>query len=135
MPSRPAARQKPQSDVGSPTTMPIGPLGLRQQDARRGLYYAGKRGEIGGLIEPRIHLSQAAILSRISGPPVSPGQESQPTMRSLKPITQLIPRSRSRRSTPSRDSFELFSGTTCWKVRTSVFVTPSIAVYPFLAPH
>jgi HTH-like domain len=52
---------------------------------------------------------------------------SQPTIRSLKPIT--------RRSTPSRDSFELFSGTTCWKVRTSVFVTPSFAVYPFLAPH
>jgi hypothetical protein len=60
---------------------------------------------------------------------------SQPTMRSLKPITQLVPGSRSRRSTPSPDSLELFSGTTCWRVRTSVFVTPSFAVYPFLAPH
>ena len=46
------------------------PLDLRRQDARRGLCYAGKRGEIGGVIEPRIHLSQAAILSRIPGPPL-----------------------------------------------------------------
>ena len=29
---------------------------------------AGKQGEIGGVIEPRIHLSQAAILSRQAGP-------------------------------------------------------------------
>jgi transposase len=41
-----------------------------RQDARRGLCYAGKRGEIGGVIEPRIHLSQAAILSRQTGPPL-----------------------------------------------------------------
>jgi hypothetical protein len=34
------------------------------------LCYAGKRGEIGGVIEPRIHLSQAAILSRQTGPPL-----------------------------------------------------------------
>jgi hypothetical protein len=32
--------------------------------ARRGLCYACKPGEIGGVIEPRIHLSQAAILFR-----------------------------------------------------------------------
>jgi len=47
------------------------PLGLRRQDTRRGLCYAGKRGEIGGVIEPRIHLSQAAILSRQAGPPLN----------------------------------------------------------------
>src|SRR5208282_2896689 len=47
------------------------PLGLRRQDARRGLCYASKRGEIGGIIEPRIYLSQAAILSRQAGPPLS----------------------------------------------------------------
>src|SRR6266581_5794275 len=45
-------------------------LGSRRQDARRGLCYAGKRGEIGGVIEPRIHLSQAAKLSRNPGPPL-----------------------------------------------------------------
>src|SRR5665647_1002451 len=39
------------------------------QDARRGLCYAGKRGEIGGVINPRINLSQAAKLSRNAGPP------------------------------------------------------------------
>jgi hypothetical protein len=44
------------------------PLGLRRQDAGRGLCYAGKRGEIGGVIEHRIHLSQPAILSRKAGP-------------------------------------------------------------------
>jgi transposase InsO family protein len=44
-------------------------LGSRRQDARRGLCYAGKRREIGGVIEPRIHLSQAAILFRKPGPP------------------------------------------------------------------
>jgi hypothetical protein len=45
------------------------PLGLRRQDAGRGLCYAGKRGEIGGgVIEHRIHLSQAAVLSRKAGP-------------------------------------------------------------------
>src|SRR3974390_440773 len=43
----------------------------RRQDARRGLCYASTRGEIGGVIKPRIHLSQAAILSRKSGPPHS----------------------------------------------------------------
>jgi putative SOS response-associated peptidase YedK len=32
-------------------------LSLRRQDARRGLCYAGKRGEIGGVTKPRIHLS------------------------------------------------------------------------------
>src|SRR5437870_11250603 len=47
------------------------PLGLRGQNARRGLCYAGKRGEIGGVIEPRIHLSQAADMSRKAGPPLS----------------------------------------------------------------
>ena len=41
-----------------------------RQDARRGLCYAGKRGEIGGVTEPRIHLSQAAILSRKAGLPL-----------------------------------------------------------------
>jgi hypothetical protein len=46
-------------------------LSLRRQDARRGLCYAGKRGEIGGVTEPRIHLSQAAILSRKAGPPLN----------------------------------------------------------------
>ena len=46
------------------------PLGLRRQDARRSLCYPGKPGEIGGVIEPRIYLSQAAILSRQAGPPL-----------------------------------------------------------------
>ena len=45
-------------------------LGLRRQDARRGLCYRSKRGEIGGVIEPKIHLSQAAKLSRKPGPPL-----------------------------------------------------------------
>src|ERR1700722_18145308 len=36
----------------------------------RGLCYAGKPGEIGGVIEPRIHLSQAAILFRKTGQPL-----------------------------------------------------------------
>jgi hypothetical protein len=45
------------------------PLGLRRQDTRRGLCYASRRGEIGGVIQPRIHLSQAAILFRKTGPP------------------------------------------------------------------
>ena len=44
-------------------------LGLRRQDARRGLCYEIKRGELGGVIQPRIYLSQAAILSRKPGPP------------------------------------------------------------------
>jgi hypothetical protein len=35
-----------------------------------GLYYAAKRGENGGATEPRIYLSQAAILARQAGPPV-----------------------------------------------------------------
>ena len=60
----PAMRQKQGSVVGSATTTRIDPLGLRRQDARRSLCYAGKRGEIGGVIKPRIDLSQAAILSR-----------------------------------------------------------------------
>src|SRR5665811_2617446 len=38
------------------------------QDARRVLCYAGKRGEIGGVINPRINLRQAATLSRHAGP-------------------------------------------------------------------
>jgi hypothetical protein len=38
-------------------------LDVRRQDARRGLCYPGKRGEIGGVIEPRIH-NQAAKLAR-----------------------------------------------------------------------
>src|SRR3974377_648133 len=41
----------------------------RRQDARRGLCYASTRGEIGGVIKPRIHLSQAAMLARKAGPP------------------------------------------------------------------
>ena len=41
---------------------------LRRQDARRGLCYAGKRAEIGGVIEPRIDLSQAAKLFWKPGP-------------------------------------------------------------------
>ena len=59
------------------------PLGLRRQDARRGLCYAGKRGEIGGVIEPRIHLSQAAILFRKAGPPLSVLDQSPEYSRSL----------------------------------------------------
>ena len=51
-------------------------LGLRRQDARRGLCYAGKRGEIGGVIKPRIHLSQAAKLSRKPGPPLTPNNSN-----------------------------------------------------------
>src|SRR5271169_4623169 len=47
------------------------PLRLRRQDARRGLCYPGKRGEIGGVIEPRIYLSKAAILFRKTGPPLT----------------------------------------------------------------
>src|SRR5665811_2563650 len=43
-------------------------LDLRRQDARRGLCYAGRRGEIGGLTETQIHLSQAAKLSRKTDP-------------------------------------------------------------------
>jgi hypothetical protein len=39
-------------------------------DTRRGLRYAGKRRESGGVIEPGIHLSQAAKLSRKAGPPL-----------------------------------------------------------------
>jgi hypothetical protein len=46
-------------------------LGPRQQDARRGLCYRHRTGEIGGVIEPRIHLSPAAILSRKPGPPLT----------------------------------------------------------------
>ena len=42
-----------------------------RRSARRGLCYAGKRKEIGGVIEPRIHLSQAAILSHKAGPPLT----------------------------------------------------------------
>ena len=44
--------------------------------AGRGLCYAGKRGEISGVIEPRIHLSQAAILSRQAEPPLPPSLNS-----------------------------------------------------------
>ncbi|MGB6937682.1 MAG: hypothetical protein WBE14_13525, partial [Xanthobacteraceae bacterium] len=54
-------------DTGSEARTGIG----RRQDARRGLCYAGNRGEIGGVIEPRIHLSQAAILFRKTGPPLT----------------------------------------------------------------
>src|SRR5665811_2185623 len=43
-------------------------LDLRRQDARRGLCYAGRRGEIGGVTETQIHLSQAAKLSRKTDP-------------------------------------------------------------------
>src|SRR6266581_3318302 len=59
-------------------------LGSRRQDARRGLCYAGKRGEIGGVIEPRIHLSQAAKLSRNPGPPLPD------TVRSARSMTNPI---------------------------------------------
>jgi len=45
-------------------------LDLRRQDARRGLCYAGRRGEIGGVTETQIHLSQAAKLSQKPGPPL-----------------------------------------------------------------
>src|SRR3974390_1840204 len=51
----------------------------RRQDARRGLCYASTRGEIGGVIKPRIHLSQAAILSRKSGPPQTYALTPDPT--------------------------------------------------------
>jgi putative transposase len=70
MPSRPAARQELESDVGSVITTPIDLTRRSVQDAGRGLCYAGKRGEIGGVIQHRIHLSQAAILSRKPGPPL-----------------------------------------------------------------
>jgi Transposase len=40
------------------------------QRPTRGLCYAGNRGEIGGVIQPRIHLSQAAKLSHKAGPPL-----------------------------------------------------------------
>jgi hypothetical protein len=42
-----------------------------RKDARRGLCYARKRGETGGVIKPGIHLSLAAKLSRKPGPPLS----------------------------------------------------------------
>ena len=41
---------------------------VRRQDARRGLCYRTASGETGGVIEPRIHLSQAAKLSRKTDP-------------------------------------------------------------------
>ena len=44
---------------------------VRRQDARRGLCYRTASGETGGVIEPRIHLSQAANLSRKADPPLS----------------------------------------------------------------
>src|SRR6185369_14908860 len=62
-------------------------LGLRRQDARRGLCYRPRAGEIGGVIETRIHLSQAAILSRKPGPPLSP---SRPACRRCPPIVLLM---------------------------------------------
>jgi hypothetical protein len=51
--------------VGSSPPYPNAVFG--RQDARRGLCNAGKRGEIGDEIEPRIYRSAAAILSRKSG--------------------------------------------------------------------
>src|SRR5260221_11423781 len=45
-------------------------LGPRRQDARRDLCYRQGAGETGGVIKPRNHLSQAAILSRKTGPPL-----------------------------------------------------------------
>src|SRR5258708_30306093 len=46
-------------------------LGPRRQDARRDLCYRQGAGETGGVIKPRNHLSQAAILSRKTGPPLT----------------------------------------------------------------
>jgi Integrase core domain len=46
------------------------PLGPRRQDPRRSLCYRHDAGEIGGVIETRIHLSQVAKLSRNPGPPL-----------------------------------------------------------------
>ena len=66
-------------------TMSIDPLRLRRQDTRRGLCYADKRGEIGGVIEPRIHLSKAAILFRKTGPPLSKFLDSYETIRRILP--------------------------------------------------
>src|SRR5258706_14100550 len=48
-------------------------LGPRRQDARRDLCYRQGAGETGGVIKPRNHLSQAAILSRKTGPPLLVG--------------------------------------------------------------
>src|SRR5260370_19996236 len=45
-------------------------LGPRRQDARRDLCYRQGAGETGGVIKPRNHLRQAAILSRNTGPPL-----------------------------------------------------------------
>jgi putative transposase len=45
--------------------------GLAGRTPQRGLCYTGNRGETGGVIEPRIHLSQAAKLSRKPGPPLN----------------------------------------------------------------
>ena len=50
------------------------PLFVRRQDARRGLCYRNRAGETGGVIEPGIHLSQAAKLSRKADPPLTAPQ-------------------------------------------------------------
>src|SRR5258706_11856160 len=52
-------------------------LGPRRQDARRDLCYRQGAGETGGVIKPRNHLSQAAILSRKTGPPLSLCQKTR----------------------------------------------------------
>src|SRR5215203_914624 len=51
----------------------------RRQDAQRGLCYAGNRGENGGVMCSRIHLSQAAKLSRKPGPPLTSAFLEKPT--------------------------------------------------------
>src|SRR5665213_3154223 len=47
----------------------------RRQDARRGLCYRTHDGETGGISEPRIHLSQAAKLSRKTDPPLASAEQ------------------------------------------------------------
>src|SRR3974390_1166160 len=66
----------------------------RRQDARRGLCYASTRGEIGGVIKPRIHLSQAAILSRKSGPPQQRRSYEKPSERKNREKAEAVRRAR-----------------------------------------
>jgi transposase InsO family protein len=79
------------------------PLGLWRQDARRGLCYAGERGEIGGIIQPRIHLSQAAILFRKTGPPLSGSANSKPARLGPSCVAPLAELSLVRKYRPASD--------------------------------
>src|SRR5256885_3024145 len=71
MHSRLAVRQELGSDVGSASITPIDPTRPSAAERPTRSMLGGKRGEIGGVIEPRIHLSQAAELSRKAGPPLT----------------------------------------------------------------